>query len=75
MVLSNVEGDESPNPTKQMEISKIFLVDRIANFAMDDECDKSRMKEVANESASLISSLHLGSEEMLIEEHVQLVGE
>ena len=30
------------------------------------------MKEAANELASFISSLNLGSEEMLIEEYVQL---
>ena len=32
------------------------------------------MKEVENELASLISSLNLGSEEMHIEEYVQLAG-
>ena len=34
---------------------------------MDGEREKSRMKEAANESASLISSLNLGSVELLIE--------
>jgi hypothetical protein len=42
---------------------------------MDDECEKLRMKEVANKLVILISSLDLESEEMPIEEHVQLVGE
>ena len=32
------------------------------------------MKEATNELANLISSLNLGSEDMLIEEYVQLVG-
>jgi hypothetical protein len=45
------------------------------NFAMNDECEKLRMKEAANELASLISSLRLESEEMLIKEHVELTRE
>ena len=44
-------------------------------FAIHDEHEKLRMNEVANELASLISSLNLGSEEMAIEEYVQLAGE
>ena len=52
-------------------ISKILHVDWSANFSMDE----LRKKEVANEIASLISSLNLGSEEMSDEEHLQLVGE
>jgi hypothetical protein len=42
---------------------------------MDDEIEKSWMKEVENELASLISSLNLGSEEMPVEEYVQLAWE
>ena len=42
---------------------------------MDDERDKSRMKEATNELASLVSSLNLGSEEMPIEEYVKLARE
>ena len=45
-----------------------------ANSVMDDEHEKSRMKDVKNKLASLISSLNLGSEEMLVEEYV-LAGE
>ena len=56
-------------------MSKTSLADRTANFAMEYECEKSRMIEATNELASLISSLHLGSVEMPIEEYVQLVGE
>ena len=41
---------------------------------MDHE-RKSRMKEATNELASLISFVNLGSEEMPIEEYVQLVKE
>ena len=52
-------------------MSNILLVD----FGMDHEREKLRMKEVANELASLISSLNLGSKEMPIEEYVQLVEE
>jgi hypothetical protein len=37
---------------------------------MNDEREKFRMKEATNELASLISSLKLESEEMLIEEYV-----
>jgi hypothetical protein len=33
------------------------------------------LKEATNELASLVSSLNLGNEEMLIEEYVQLAGE
>ena len=39
---------------------------------MDHECEKLRMKEATNELASLITSLNLGSEEMPIEEYVQM---
>jgi hypothetical protein len=56
-------------------MSKILPRDWSVDFAMDDDCGKSRMKEVANELASLISSLNLGSEKMPIEEFVQLLGE
>ena len=38
-----------------------------ADSTMDGEREKSRMKEATNESASLISSLNLGSVELLIE--------
>ena len=37
---------------------------------MDDELKKSRLKEVANDLASLISSFKLKSEEKSIEEYV-----
>lgn len=39
---------------------------------MDDEHEKERMKETTNKLANLISSLNIGSEEMLIEDYVQL---
>jgi hypothetical protein len=42
---------------------------------MDDDRENERMKEAQNELASLISCLNLGSEEMPIEEYVQLGGE
>ena len=42
---------------------------------MDVECEKLRMKEASNEISSFISLLNLGSEEMPIEEYVQLAGE
>ena len=54
---------------------KILLANSSANFAIDDERKKLRMKEATFELASLISSLNLGSEEMTIEEYVQLAGE
>ena len=53
-------------------MSKIFLADRSDDFAMDNECEKSRMKEATNELATLVSSLTLKSEEMPIEEYVKL---
>ena len=42
---------------------------------MDDKYGKLTMKEATNELASFILSLNLGSEEMPIEEYVQLAGE
>ena len=39
---------------------------------MNDEHEKSRMKEATNELACLISSLNLESEDMLIKENVRL---
>ena len=56
-------------------MSKILLANSGADFGMDDECEKSRKKEATNNLASLISSLNFGSEDMPIEEYVQLVGE
>jgi hypothetical protein len=53
-------------------MSKILLGDWSADFAICDEHEKSRMKDVANRLASLVSSLSLGREEMPIEEYVQL---
>ena len=49
MILSSLESDESPYYTKQVRMSKILLADWIANFAMDDGCEKLRMKETTNE--------------------------
>ena len=49
-------------------MSKVWLADWSANFAMDDECEMLRMKEPTNELASLICSLNVGSEEMSIKE-------
>ena len=51
-------------------MSKILLAYWSANFAMDDEREKLRTKEVTNEIANIISSLNIGSEE-----YVQSVGE
>ena len=56
-------------------MSKILPTNGSANFSIDGEHEKSRMKEVANELASLVSYLNLGSEEMPFEENVRLVGE
>ncbi len=56
-------------------MSKTLLVYWSVDFAMDDKREKLRMKEATNELASLISSLNLGSEEMPIEEYVQLAWE
>ena len=63
----------NPQTIRNMwRMSKTLLVDRSANFSMDNECEKSRMKETTNELASPISSLNLGSEELPIAEYVQL---
>jgi hypothetical protein len=53
-------------------MSKISLANWSANFAMDDEREKSRLKGATTYLASLISSLKFGSEDMPIEEYVQL---
>ena len=66
MLLLCVERDEFLTIHNNLRIFKILLVDWSANFAMDNECKKSRMKEATNEFTSLISSLSLGSEEMPI---------
>ena len=56
-------------------MSKILLADWSANFAIDHEHEKLRVKEKSNESTSLNSSLNLGSEEMFVKEYVQLAKE
>ena len=56
-------------------MSKILTTNWNVDFAIHDEPEKSRMKEATNESASLVSSLNLGNEEMPIEEYVQLAWE
>ena len=56
-------------------MSKILLVDWSANFSIDHEHEKLRVKEESNESTSLNSSLNHGSEEMFVKEHVQLAKE
>ena len=47
-------------------MSNILPTDCSANFDMDDDRKKSRLKETINELESLISPLDLGSEEMYI---------
>lgn len=56
-------------------MSKILFVDLSADFTMDDEHGKSRMKEATNNLASLISSLTIENEGMLIDEYIQLAQE
>ena len=54
---------------------KVLLRDWSVDFAMDDESEKSRIKETTNALASfffLLESWNLGSEKMSIEEYVQL---
>jgi hypothetical protein len=69
VVLSSVERDEFPKSYGKLanwRMSKIFLAYWSADFAMDDEHDKLRVKEATNKLASLISSLDLGSLQMPI---------
>ena len=57
---------------------KVLLRDWSVDFAMDDESEKSRIKETTNALASfffLLESWNLGSEKMSIEEYVQLAWE
>ena len=74
MVLSIVERDEVPTHMNQLEDSKILNAYRSVIFAIYNELEKLRMKEVENELASLISSSNLASKEMPNEEFMQLVG-
>ena len=53
-------------------MSKFLHVDWSADFAMDGELEKLKMKETTNEMANLISSLTLGGKELPIEVYVQL---
>ena len=53
-------------------ISKILPTNWSADFAMDNEHEKSRVKEATYALVSLISYLNLGIVEYLIEEYVQL---
>jgi hypothetical protein len=46
-------------------MSKILPTDWSVDFAMDDVRENLKMKEAANEMASVISSLKIGSEERL----------
>ena len=75
MVLSSVESDVSPNYMKQLKDVQDLLANWNTIFSMDDEREKLRMKEAANDLASIVSSLNLGSEETTIEEYVQLAKE
>ena len=74
-MLSSAERGESPNYTKQLEGVQDFTANWSANFVVGDGREESRMEEAPNGLASLISSLIIGSEDFLIEEYVQLVGE
>ena len=56
-------------------MSKILHANWNADFAMDDEHAKPRMKETTNELASLISSWNLRVKNMPIVDNVQLAGE
>ena len=49
-------------------MSKISLVDRSADIAMNDEHEKLRMKDAFE---SLVSSLNLGSEEIPFTKYMQ----
>ena len=53
----------------------ILPTDWSVDFSMDGEREKLRMNEATNKLASFISSLNLGSEEVPIDEYVQLVRE
>ena len=55
-------------------MSTLLLANWSANFDINDDHENERLKEAQNELASLISCLNLGSEEMPIEEYVQLGG-
>ena len=74
MLLSSLEMNPQ-SIQNNWRMFNILLVDWSANFAMDQECEKLRMKKTTNELASLISSLNLGIKKMPIEEYVQLARE
>ena len=74
LVSSSVEKDGSLNYTKHVEDVQDFTSKVECPFCHGDH-EKSKMKEATNELASLISSLNLKSEEMSIEEYVQMARE
>ena len=74
-MLSSVERDDLYIIWNNWTMSKILLAQWSVDFAMGHEREKLRMKETTNELASFISTLNLGSEEMPIEEYVQLAKE
>ena len=53
-------------------MSKILLANWSVDCFMDDEREKLRIKEASIELAGLVSSLNIGSQEMPIEEYVQM---
>jgi hypothetical protein len=74
-MLSGVERDEFPNHKKQLEHVQGFTSKWSAGFSMDDEREKSRIKEARSKwMASLVSSLNLGSEEMTMKEYICAIG-
>ena len=70
-MLSSVERDERII-RNNMRMSKILLADLTVDFVMDHEDEDLRMKEAKMKLVSLSSSLNLGSEEMHVQEYVQL---
>ena len=70
-MLSSVERDERII-RNNMRMSKILLADLTVDFVMDHEDENLRMKEAKMKLVSLSSSLNLGSEEMHVQEYVQL---
>ena len=75
VVLSSVEKDKCPNHAKQLkDVQGFTLVNRRADFPMNEEHKKLTLKDALIELVNIVSSLNLGSAKVLDEEHVQLLG-
>jgi hypothetical protein len=75
MWCSKVLGDVNPQIIPNNLWIPCFYLQLECQFAICNEREKLRMNKIAHELVSIISFLNFGSEEMPIEEYVQLASE